>query len=309
MTQTTSPAHAPGAASATQPRLQFGIMVYPDAPAPVLADRFRQAEALGFDQVVVPDHIGDLRDLAGPWLEGWSVLAAAAVQTERIRIGPLVANPILRSPALLAKQAMAIDHLSGGRLDLGLGAGIFDFDHAAVGTEPWSPKERAGRFAEYVEIVDGILRGTGERYSFAGQWLRAGQVPTAPGSLQRPRPPIIVGGQSPTVLRVTAARADVWNTIGPMGADLATVLEVTAHQNRQLNEMCEANGRDPATLRRSLALYAATDPWESPVTLEELVERFTVIGIHEFTIGWPPEDRLDDFRRLTDEVIPALRAR
>jgi alkanesulfonate monooxygenase SsuD/methylene tetrahydromethanopterin reductase-like flavin-dependent oxidoreductase (luciferase family) len=291
-------------------RRRFGIMVYPDAPPTILAERFRRAEALGFDQLVIPDHIGDLRNLDGQWLEGWSVLTAAAVQTERIRIGPLVSNPILRPPALMAKQAMAIDHLSGGRLELGIGAGLFDFDHHAVGTAPWSARERAGRFAEYVEIVDGILRGDGRPYSFEGRWLWARDVPTAPGSVQQPRPPIVVGGQSPTVLRVAAERADVWNTIGPIGAGLDEVLEVTARQNRLLDDLCAVAGRDPSTLRRSLALFQATDPWVSPVTLEEMVERFTPAGIGEYVIGWPEDEgRVDELERLAREVIPALRHR
>jgi alkanesulfonate monooxygenase SsuD/methylene tetrahydromethanopterin reductase-like flavin-dependent oxidoreductase (luciferase family) len=288
--------------------IQFGIMVYPDAPPAVLAERFRRAEALGFDLLVVPDHSGDFRNLDGYWLEGWTALAAAALQTERIRIGPLVSNPILRPPALMAKQALAIDHLSGGRLELGIGAGLFEFDHHAVGTELWSAQERAGRFGEYVEIVDGVLRGGGRPYSFEGQWLWVRDVPTAPGSVQQPRPPLIVGGQSPTVLRVTAERADVWNTIGPMGAGLEDVLSVTARQNRQLDELCAAAGRDPSTLRRSLALFQATDPWVSPVTLEEIVEQFTRIGIAEFVIGWPEDEgRVDELERLAREVIPALR--
>jgi alkanesulfonate monooxygenase SsuD/methylene tetrahydromethanopterin reductase-like flavin-dependent oxidoreductase (luciferase family) len=287
--------------------MQFGIMIYPDAPAPTLIERMRRAEALGFDLLVVPDHSGDFRNLDGYWLEGWTALAAAALQTERIRIGPLVSGPILRPPALMAKQALAIDHLSGGRLELGIGAGLFEFDHHAVGTELWSARERAGRFGEYVEIVDGVLRGGGRPYSFEGQWLWVRDVPTAPGPIQRPRPPIVVGGQSPTVLRVAAERADVWDTIGPFGAGFDEILEVTARQSRQLDELCTAAGRDPSTLRRSLTLYQATDPWDAPVTLEEVVERFTRIGIARFTMSWPPEDREDELERLAREVIPALR--
>lgn len=288
---------------------RFGVMVYPDRPFPALIEQVQRIEALGFDQVFVPDHIGDLRDLRGPWFDPYTVLAAASLQTETIRIGTLVSNPILRAPAILAKQAMTIDHLSGGRFDLGIGAGVFAWDHAATGTEPWMPKERAGRFADYVAIVDGILRGGGEPFTFEGEWQFAREVPTAPGSFQHPRPPIIVGGQSPTVLRVAARYADVWNTIGPMGAGADEILETTARQNRLLDELTEAAGRDPATLRRSYALYGPFDPWESPVSFAQVVDQFREIGMTEFVTNVPPDDRLAEFDALARDVIPALRER
>ena len=200
--------------------LKFGVLVYPDGGLPDIPRQFRWLEDLGFDQVLVPDHSADLRNRGGPWFDGWSLLPIAAHTTDRIRIGTLVSNPILRPPATLARQALTVDHLSGGRLDLGIGAGIFDWDHHAVGEEPWSPRERAGRFADYTAIVDGILSGTGDPLTYEGQWLHARDVATSPGSIQRPRPTIITGGQSPTVLRVSAERADVWNTHGPSSAIL-----------------------------------------------------------------------------------------
>jgi alkanesulfonate monooxygenase SsuD/methylene tetrahydromethanopterin reductase-like flavin-dependent oxidoreductase (luciferase family) len=289
-------------------RRQFGIMIFPDAPVPVLIERIKRAEAMGFDQLVFPDHSADLRDLSGFWLDGWSVMTAAAVLTERIRLGILVSNPILRPPAMMAKQALAVDHLSGGRLELGIGTGIFDFDHHAVGNQPWSVKERSERFAEYVEIVDGVLRGAGQPYSFQGKHLWVRDVATAPGAIQRPRPPIVTGGQSPTVLRVTAERADVWNTIGPFGASLDEMVEVTGRQNRQLDEMMASAGRDPKTLRRSIAFYQASDPWSAPVGLEGVVERFAKVGMTEFVLGWPEEPgREAELERLAGTVIPALR--
>jgi alkanesulfonate monooxygenase SsuD/methylene tetrahydromethanopterin reductase-like flavin-dependent oxidoreductase (luciferase family) len=293
----------------TGARRRFGIMVMLDAPVATMLEQARQAEALGFDQVFFPDHMGDFRNTAGPWFDGWSMIAAAAMATETIRIGALVSNPILRAPALLAKQAITVDHLSGGRLDLGIGAGLFAHDHHAVGDDPWSARERAERFTEYVAIVDGVLRGAGQPYSFEGRWLWARDVPTAPGPVQHPRPPLIIGGQAPTVLRVTAERADVWNTHGPIGAGFEEILETTARQNRQLDELCSAAGRDPAALRRSLTTFASTDPWNGHMSLEleEIVERFTPAGITEFVIGWPPEDRLAEFERLAQVVIPRLR--
>jgi alkanesulfonate monooxygenase SsuD/methylene tetrahydromethanopterin reductase-like flavin-dependent oxidoreductase (luciferase family) len=303
---------APAPALADPPRAgtrQFGVMLYPDVPFPTLIEQARWVESLGFDQIFLPDHSANLQQLDGPWFDGLTALAVVAMHTESIRIGTLVSNPILRPPAMLARQALGIDHLSGGRLELGIGAGVFDWDHRAVGSEPWSAKERAGRFADYVEIVDGILRGRGEPYSFEGAWLWARDVRTSPPPVQRPRPPIIVGGQSPTVLRTAARFADVWNTIGPMGAGAEEVLEITGRQNRQVDELAASAGRDPAAIRRSFALYGPWDPWESPVTLEEVVERFGEIGMTDFVTNIPGGDRLDAFERMAREAIPALRDR
>lgn len=288
---------------------QFGIMLYPDVPFPTLIEQARWVESLGFDRIFLPDHSANLRDLDDTWFDGLTALAVVAMHTESIRVGTLVSNPILRPPAMLAKLALSIDHLSNGRLDLGIGAGVFDWDHHAVGTEPWSAKERAGRFAEYVEIVDGILRGNGEPYSYEGSWLWVRDVRTSPPSVQRPRPPIIVGGQSPTILRTAAKVADEWNTIGPMGADKETVLEVTARQNHQIDELAAEAGRDPTAIRRTFALYGPWDPWEAPVTLEEVVERFGDIGVTGFYTNIPAEHQIDDFERMARETIPAMRNR
>ena len=289
--------------------LNFGVLVYPDAGLIENPRVFRWLEDLGFDQVLVPDHSADLRDRGGPWFDGWSLLPIAAHTTDRIRIGTLVSNPILRPPATLARQALTIDHLSGGRLDLGIGAGIFDWDHHAVGEEPWSPRERAGRFADYVAIVDGILNGTGDPFAYEGRWLHARGVATSPGSIQRPRPTIITGGQSPTVLRVSAERADVWNTHGPIVDDPVEILETTARQNRQLDELCRAIGRDPTSLRRSFTSFGPFDIWKGNVSLESVVERFSAIGMTEFVIDLPRRERLEEFERLAVEVLPALRGR
>jgi len=103
---------------------QFGVMLYPDRPFPVLIERVKWLEELGFDQIFLPDHSGDLRDRRRTWYESWSVLAIASLAIEHIRLGTMVANQILRPPSQLARQATAIDHLSGGRLELGIGAGL-----------------------------------------------------------------------------------------------------------------------------------------------------------------------------------------
>lgn len=230
-----------------------------------------------------------------------------AKETTRIRIGTLVSNPVLRPPALLAKEALTIDHLSEGRLELGIGTGIEPLDHAAMGIDYWSPGERVARFSEYVEVVDGLLGNPSRAYAFQGSFYRTREAAMGPPPVQRPRPPITVGGQSPTVLRVAAERADCWNTAGPLGVGMDEILEITRWQNDQLDEMCVAFGRDPTELRRSLFLVGALDAWASPDALEKIVRRFGEIGISEFVLFWPPDERLDLFEQVATEVIPALR--
>lgn len=289
--------------------LQFGILVPQDAPFPALIERWRRAEELGFDHLWVADHFGDYRNLiTGHWFDGWTVLAAMATETTRIRIGTLVSNPILRPPALLVKEALTVDHLSGGRLELGIGTGIAGFDHAAMGIDYWSAGERAARFSEYVEVVDGLLRSSPSRaYSFEGRYYRTREAPMVPPPVQRPRPPITLGGQSPTVLRVAAERADCWNTHGPFSLGIDEILEITRRQNDRLDEMCAAFGRDPGELRRSLLLFGALDAWASSDALERVVRRFREVGIGEFVVFWPASEQLALFERVAAEVMPTLK--
>ena len=295
--------------------MRFGIEVPQDAPFPTLVERWQRVEELGFDHLWVADHSadtrtdhsGDYRNLDGTWFDGWTALAVMAKETTRIRIGTLVSNPVLRPPALLAKEALTIDHLSGGRLELGIGTGIEPLDHATMGLGYWSAQERVARFSEYVEVVDGLLRSPSRAYAFEGRYYRTRQAAMGPPPLQRPRPPITVGGQSPTVLRVAAERADCWNTAGPLGLGVDEILETTRRQNDRLDEMCDAFGRVPTEVRRSLFLVGALDAWASPDAAEKIVRRFGEIGIGEFVLFWPPDGRLDLLEHVAREVIPSLR--
>jgi alkanesulfonate monooxygenase SsuD/methylene tetrahydromethanopterin reductase-like flavin-dependent oxidoreductase (luciferase family) len=299
--------HAPEVSAVGRETLRFGVILYPDADLPDLARQAQWLEKLGFDEVYLPDHSADLRQLDGPWFDGWSALPLMATATTRIRIGTLVSNPILRPPATLARQAMTLDALSGGRLDLGIGAGLFDWDHHAVGEEPWPPKERAERLADYVAIVDGILRGSGEPFSYEGRRLWVRDVRTAPASIERPRPTLVVGGQSPTVLRVAAERGDVWNTIGPFNATADEVVAATARQNARIDELAKEAGRDPKEIRRSYTTFGPFELWTGGATLPEAVERFAAIGMTEFVLGLPPRERWNEVERLAAD-LPALRA-
>ena len=286
---------------------QFGVMLYPDQPVSVLIERISWLESLGFDQVFLPDHSANLRDRRARWFDSWAVLAAAAGRTTRIRLGVLVANQILRPPAQLAKQAVTLDHLSGARFELGIGAGIFDWDHLSVGEQPWSLRERALRFADYVAIVDGLLRAGGEPFSYSGGRLWVEDVTAVPGPLQSPTLPIIVGGQSPTVVRVAAEYADVWNTHGRPGASADEVLTATAEQSRTIDELAASAGRDPASIRRSYTLFGPWDPRAGRYTYEDVFSSFGAIGISDFVLDWPDEDDRATLEAAAREVLPAWR--
>jgi len=281
-----------GTSGAGSSELRFGVLVLQDADFSTLRERWRRVEELGFDMLFVADHARHTRDPSETWFDGWTTLVAIALETSRIRVGTLVANPILRRPTVLAKAAVAVDHLSRGRLELALGQGVERFDHDETGIPYWSPAERAARFREYVEIVDGALRSWESPFNFDGRHHQARGVSLGPPPLQRPRPPITVGGRSPTVLRVAAERADCWNTFGLTPTPVEQVVEATRRHNRELDERCAELGRDPADLRRSLVMWAPLDPWAGPHAFERVVESFHDAGISEFIVMWPPEERV-----------------
>jgi alkanesulfonate monooxygenase SsuD/methylene tetrahydromethanopterin reductase-like flavin-dependent oxidoreductase (luciferase family) len=289
------------------PELRFGVLVVPDAPFPTLAERWQRVEELGFDFLFVADHYRHTRNPSLPWFDGWTVLAGMALQTNTVRIGPLVANPILRGPAVLAKAAAAVDHFSNGRLELAIGKGVEEFDHRATGTPYWSVAERTARFREYVEAVDGVLRSWEAPFTFEGSYYSTHETLLAPAPVQRPRPPITVGGQSPTVRRVAAERADCWNTFALGAVPLDEIVETVRAQNRELDEQCVELGRDPATLRRSLVCWKPLDPWETPDAFKSIVASFRDVGISEFNVMWPPDERLPLLEKAA-ATIASLRA-
>jgi alkanesulfonate monooxygenase SsuD/methylene tetrahydromethanopterin reductase-like flavin-dependent oxidoreductase (luciferase family) len=272
---------------------QFGVMLYPDQPIGVLIDRIQWLESLGFDQVFLPDHSANLRNRTSPWFDSWAILAAAAVDTARIRLGVLVANQILRPPSQLAKQAVTIDHLSDARFELGIGAGIFAWDHLSVGERPWSPKERALRFADYVAIVDGLLHGRDVPFSYTGDRLWVEDAVSVPRPLHSPRLPIIVGGQSPTVIRAH----------GRPGASADEVLDTTAEQSRVIDGLAVAAGRNPHEIRRSYTLFGPWDPRAGRYTYEEVFANFAAIGIDDFVLDWPDDADLASFESAARRVL------
>jgi alkanesulfonate monooxygenase SsuD/methylene tetrahydromethanopterin reductase-like flavin-dependent oxidoreductase (luciferase family) len=272
--------------------MSFGLAVDVDAPFPELIERARTGEALGFDTIYVPDHSRPWRHdpiSGGLWFDGWTVLAAFAAATSSARIGTLVTNPVLRSPGLVVREALAVDHLSSGRLQLGIGTGIAGFDHEATGTPYWPLAERLARFREYVAFVDAALRAGGGSYNATGQYF-PGQLTGLPEPVQSPRPPITVAGASKGVRAVAVERAECWNTHGAFGVAPEDLIDHLSTLNADVSVRCEAAGRGPSELRRSVLLLASLSPWTRVGRLAELVEVLSTIGFEEIVVFWPWND-------------------
>ena len=282
-------------------KLLFGICTDQNMSWEKTVERWRYFESLDFDSLWDCDHYIQPSRPTGPYLEAWTLLAALAARTERIRIGVLVSCNTFRHPALLAKQAVTVDHISDGRLELGLGAGWYAPEHEMLGIDFPPPPELVGRFREAVEVVDRLLRN--DTTTYRGRYYRLSEATSRPGPLQKPRPPLMLGGHGPRVLRIVAEYGDAWNSFG-------TVDELRA-RNQILDEHCAAIGRDPGAIRRSLYGWAAimpNDPWASVDAFHEVVGRYREAGIHEFIIDQPPEERFSVLERVAAEAIPALRA-
>jgi alkanesulfonate monooxygenase SsuD/methylene tetrahydromethanopterin reductase-like flavin-dependent oxidoreductase (luciferase family) len=226
-------------------RLRFGIYVpqlafsYDDVLSRALV-----CEQLGYDTFWLFDHLYGPELPEMPSLEGWTLASALLARTTRLRVGHLVSCNNFRHPAVLARMATTVDHLSNGRLEFGLGSGSYEAEHQQAGL-PWgSARERSERLGESLEIITRMFAGSPT--SFQGRHYTVTDLPNLPGPVQQPRPPIHIGGAGPRyTLPLVARYADVWNV--PTYA-MSRLAEVTA----DLERACGDIGRDPAGIERSV---------------------------------------------------------
>lgn len=214
--------------------MRFGVLIPQEgASFKAVLEHARLAESLGFDSVWVEDHLRVIAVPPGsPAYEGWTTLTGLLVRTERIRCGPLVLAEGFRNPGWLANAAATLDHMSDGRLLLGIGAGGYEAEFHSYGY-PWlESAERAERLSEALEVITGMWEGR----AFEGRWYRADGTADCPKPLQQPRPPIWIGGRGKSLLRVAARFADAWN------APLLTPEEI-AERVETLRDYCDAEGR------------------------------------------------------------------
>lgn len=232
-------------------------------------DIARAAHAAGFTRLWVSDHLLLHKDaVATDCLEAWSLLAALARDTEGIRIGPMVSAQSYRNPALLAKMAAGLDHMSDGRLEFGVGAGWKEVEYRQYGYDFPEPGVRVTQLVETLEICTRLWRD--ERATYQGRHYRIVDAVASPKPLQRPLP-IWVGGTKPRVMRIAAKYAHWFNMSNPS----TSVDERVPQLRANLADACAAVGRDPATLRTSIfvSVFVAETRRELDALVDELAAK------------------------------------
>jgi alkanesulfonate monooxygenase SsuD/methylene tetrahydromethanopterin reductase-like flavin-dependent oxidoreductase (luciferase family) len=249
----------------------------------------------------------------GNAFEGWTLLAALAAQTTRLRLGLLVTSNAIRQPAVLGKMATTVDVISGGRLVLGIGVGgtraatepaVGPAEHnglaeyAAYGLPVVSPAEGIGRLGEAITIIRRMF--TEDKFDFDGRYYTLSGTINEPKPVQRPGPPVLVGGSGTRLLRLVAEQADIWNIPGPPHASTEFLIE----RSRVLDQHCADVGREPASIIRSAQIViSADDAAGVRATVLQLIDA----GFGHVVFGVRPPAPDDVPRWLADEIINPVR--
>ena len=293
---------AVSAAAAATGKVRFGVQTHPQNVAyKDLLQTWQEVDELGFDTAFVFDHFIPINaDANGPCFEGWTLLSALAAQTKQVKGGVLVTGNTYRNPAILAKMAATVDHVSNGRLILGIGAGWFELEHTAYGIPFSTAGGRAKQLVEAVEVLK--LLFTQERSNFTGKYYQLKDAPFVPKAVQKPHPPILIGGMGPRRIQPLVARhGDIWNFFVRDGDP-----QEAKRINAKFDEICRKVGRDPAQVERSISLR----PPQLDGTTEEVHGRIQALvdtGVQHFIISLSaPYDRTL-LRRFAKDVMPTFR--
>jgi F420-dependent oxidoreductase-like protein len=284
-------------------KMRFGVQTAPQMVGYAdLADVWSEADDLGFDALFAFDHLMPIfTESDGPCFEGWTLLAALAGRTRRARVGLLVTGNTYRNPALVAKMAATVDHATAGRVILGLGAGWFEREHDAYGFEFSTAGGRARRLVEAVEVIK--LLFTQERSNFNGKYYRLEDAPFEPKTVQKPHPPILIGGMGPKVIQpLVARRADIWHFfVREAGAEQAKAVIAT------FDGICRKEGRNPAAVEKSTSL--SPDDLALPsAEIRKRVQALADAGVGLVLVSLRPPYERDALRRFAKEVLPAFRS-
>jgi alkanesulfonate monooxygenase SsuD/methylene tetrahydromethanopterin reductase-like flavin-dependent oxidoreductase (luciferase family) len=267
-----------------------GIVILADAPWSVARRRWQAAEAYGFAHAWTYDHLGWRSLVDGPWFDAVPTLAAAALVTERIRLGTMVASPNFRHPVHFAREVTALDDLSGGRLMLGIGAGGTGFDQGVLGQPALTGAQRARRFEEFVELLDLVLRSP-DPVTWRGRHYAADQARGLPGCVTRPRTPFVVAAMGPRAAALAARYGQGWVTSGAPADDIDTWWRLVADGAGRLEDALAKVDRDPSTVDRYVVLDASGPVYSlsSVGAFTDQLGRAAELGFTDVITHWPRE--------------------
>ncbi|MFI5615995.1 LLM class flavin-dependent oxidoreductase [Streptomyces sp. NPDC051567] len=258
-------------------------------------DQWLRAEQLGFHTAYTYDHLSWRTFRDGPWFGAVPTLTAAAAATGTLRLGTLVTSPNFRHPVPFAKELITLDDISGGRITLGIGAGGNGFDATALGQEPWTPRERADHFAEFVPLLDRLL--TENVVSHHGTRYSAEEVRNIPGCAQRPRLPFAVAATGPRGMKLAARHGQAWVTTGdPKLFEDGTPdqsLEALRGQLGRLDHALAEIGREPGAVEKILLTGFTPERntlLESVDAFVDFAGRHLELGFTELVIHAPIPD-------------------
>ncbi len=308
--------------------IRFGIQTGPQHTTwEDLVTVWQLVERVGFDTAWTFDHFFPiLSDPSGPMFEGWVTLTALAMRTQRIRVGCMVTGNTYRHPAVLANMGASLDVISGGRLEFGIGAAWFEQEHRAYGIEFPPTAERIYRLGEACEVIKRLW--TEKVANFDGKYYSLRDAFCEPKPLQKPHPPITVGGGGEKLtLRVVARYADQWNALGSPDA-IRRKIQI-------LDQHCAGVGRDPQTIEKSVNVPFAmtTDParadslvaaiaarrnarpeelkpsmlWGTPDQVITQIYAYRNVGVTHVVLSLRAPYDLENLERFGREVIPAVR--
>ena len=277
--------------------LRFGLKLSQNATIDTLTTIWGIADESGFDHCWNMDHFASLGgDETLDIFEAWALLAGMAARTTRTRVGCSVTGNTYRHPAVLAKAAVTVDHLSGGRLEFGIGAGWAENEHTMLGLPFGTARDRADWLEEALPIIRSLW--TEPRTTFTGKHYQLAEAVAEPKPVQTPHPPIWIGGVGRRrTLRMAAEHAAVWNAPGGSPEEVAELSAV-------LDGHCADVGRDPAEIRRSVQLRVPAEPAEMAGLVEQ-VAGFTAVGVTEIILIVAAEP-VAQAERLA-ELLPELR--
>ena len=262
--------------------MRFGLTILPELPWAELRPRWEAAEAMGFDHAWTYDHLvwGGLPE--SPWYGTTPTLTAAALVTDRIRLGTFVSSPNFRHPYVLHRDVQSLDDISGGRFLLGVGTGG-DLDSGILGGPSLSTRERVDRFQEFVELL--VRLRTEDHVDADGRWFSARDARTLPPLRDVP---LVVAANGPRSLRFAARTGDAWVTTGPRVESIDEWWTGLDTARQTLEEALVAGDREPASFRRYLNLDSAPGfSLTSRGVFEQMVGRAGELGFTDVITHWP----------------------